>query len=296
MSKLQEKSVGYGVTIVFLAVIGLTFGNLIVKTTGYTVAVVAGTVYEKKAHEFHRVKELKLYRDERQIFRELETGKVEVAVTDRLVGLSVIANEGYHDLKSAGNILDRQAIGVAFNRKDKALRQAVNQGLKEIIANGVYAKISHKYFGCDILKEGENYPVYPNEPPVADDSWNRVKQMGGIVFAMINDYPPFAYFNDQGEFTGFDVEIARAVCSRLGLRYIPLVIEWDQTFEGLKVNNYDGVWGSWLMKDKPKQVDYSNPCYLTGTQLFVREGSSVTGPETFKRTLKAPLSFPLHFE
>jgi ABC-type amino acid transport substrate-binding protein len=292
----RKKSVGYGATIFFIVVIWLGVGSLIVKTTSYTVAVVAGTTYEEKAHEFNRAKIFDHYQDERQIFHELATGQVEVAITDRLTGLSLIRDSGYRNLKLAGNVLEREVGVVAFNREDKTLRQAVNRGLKEIIDSGVYAGISTKYFGCDILKGVEYNPTYPDEPPATDDSWSRVKQAGRIVFTMNSDFPPFAYFNDQSEFTGFDVEVAQAVCERLGLRYTPVIIEWDQTFEGLKVKNYDGVWGCLLMKDKPVQVDYSNPYYLTGAQLFVRKGSPITGLETLEGNLRVPLSFPLNFK
>jgi ABC-type amino acid transport substrate-binding protein len=296
MPKKLMKSIGYGMAIFIIAVAWLAFGNEIVKITGFTVGVVAGTTYEEKAQQFNRVKKVKLYHDELQILRELETGTVEVGIMDRLVGLSKISNNGYHNLKPAGGILNRKTIGVAFHQEDKALRRAFNRGLQEIIANGVYAKISRKYFGCNILKGVDYHPVYPNEPPAADGSWNRVKQAGRIVFSMISDYPPFAYFNEQGEFTGFDVEVARAVCNQLGLGYVPVIIEWDQAFAGLKTKNYDGAWGSLLMKDEPEQVDYSNPCYLTGMQLFVRKDSPVTGPEILEGTWKAPLSFPLDFK
>jgi ABC-type amino acid transport substrate-binding protein len=294
MPKKPIKVIGYGVTIFIASVLWLAFGNQVVKNTSFTVGVMAGTTYEKKAHQLSWVKEIKLYQDELQILKELETGRVDMTITDRLVGLNMISSNGYRNLKPTGNILDREIIVVAFNREDKTLRRAFNRGLREIIDNGVYAKISHKYFGCDILKGVEYDPIYPDEPPATDGSWNRVKQAGHIAFSMNSDYPPFTYFNDRGEFTGFDVEVARAVCNRLGLQYIPVVIEWDQAFEGLKVRNYDGAWGSLLMRDKPEQVDYSNPCYLTGAQLFVRKDSPVTGPEKLGDILKAPLSFP-HF-
>lgn len=295
MPKRLLKFIGYGMAIIIIAVFWLVFGNVILKTTGFTVGVVAGTTYEKKAQQWNHVRAVKLYQNEFQILRELETGTVEVAITDRLMGLNLIANNGYRNLKTAGKIFDRETIVVAFNREDKALRQVFNRGLKEIIDNGVYTKISHKYFGCDILKGMEYDPTYPDEPPATDGSWNRVKQMGRIVFSMIGEYPPFTYFNEQSELTGFDVELARAVCERLELQFVPVIIELDQSFEGLKMKNYDGVWGSLLSKDKPGQVEFSNPCYLTGGQLFVRKDSLVTGPEKLEGTFKVPVSFPLRF-
>jgi ABC-type amino acid transport substrate-binding protein len=296
MLKKLIKMIGYVAVILMISVIWLAFGNIVLKTNDFTVGVVGSTTYAKKAGQWNRVKKVVLYHDERQIFKELEAGNLEAGVTDHLVGLYVIAKNGYHHLKPAGRILDLETIVTAFHREDKALRQAFNQGLNEIIDNGIYAKISHKYFGTNILEGVEYHPTYPDELPATDNSWNRVKREGRIVFTMIGNYPPFVYFNENSQLAGFDVDLARAVCERMGLQFVPVTIEWDQAQQGLKGKNYDGTWGSLLPADKSGLVEYSNPCYLTGVQLFVREGSPVTGPEILVDSFKVPILFPLQIK
>jgi ABC-type amino acid transport substrate-binding protein len=250
------------------------------KAKGYTIAAVTGTTFEKKAREFKNVKEVKLYEDDNQTLRELGAGRVDAVITDRLVGLIGIKEGGYDNLQIKGDLLYRETIAVAFNLQDRTLRQEVNRALQEVIEDGTYATISRKYFDRDILEGLERGTTHPDEPPGTDDSWKRVKRAGKIRFAMSGGYPPFNYYNDQNELTGFDVEIGQAVCSRLGVEYVPITTAWDGIVEGLRAKRYEGIWGSMaITPERLKVVDFSDPYYLSGAQLIVPEGSAIGGPE-----------------
>ncbi len=265
---------------VLLAIIlFLAFEKFIVKITGHTIAVVADSVFEKQACRFKNIKEVKLFIDDQQVIHELESGNVDLAVVDRLVGLNIIKNAGYDNLRLAGDLLNRDLIGAVFRATDKSLRQTINRALKEIIDKGVYAEISIKYFGRDIF-DGIEYITYPNEPPATDNSWARIKAAGRITFA-ISSGPPFSYYNEQYQLAGFDVEIARAVCDCLGIKFVPITIERDEILEGLGANYYDGIWDSRMVigSQKPKDVQISNPYCITGAQLFARGDIRINGPE-----------------
>ncbi len=250
------------------------------KDSGYSVAVVTGTTFEKKAREFENVNEVKLYEDDNQTLSELANDRVDAVITDRLVGIIGIKEGGYDDLKLAGDLLYRETIAVAFNKKDNALRQAVNRGLAKIIDNGTYAEISEKYFGRDILEGLERGITHPDESEATDGSFERVKKAGKIRCAMSGGYPPFNYYNDNNQLTGFDVDIAKAVCEELGVKYEPVTTAWDGIIEGLRAKRYDGVWGSMAITDERlKIVDFSDPYYLSGAQLVVKEDSGINGPE-----------------
>ena len=51
--------------------------------------------------------------------------------------------------------------------------------------------------------------------------------------ALTGKYPPFSYYDDQGELVGFDVEVSREVARRLGRDLELLAIEWDGILTGL---------------------------------------------------------------
>lgn len=264
-----------------LAAVVLGLAGLRARRSGsYVLAVVTGTTFEAKAREFAKVKDVKLYEDDNQTLSELSTGRVDGVITDRLVSLIGIKQGGYSNLRLAGDLLYQETIGVAFSQEDGALRQAINRGLSEIIADGTYARISAKYFGRDILEGIDRLPTFEDEAPATDGSWERVKREGRAVFAMSGGYPPFNYYDEENQLTGFDVEIGRAVCERLGIQYEPTTAAWDGIIEGLRAKRYDGVWGSMAITDERLRiVSFSDPYYVSGAQLVVRDDSPIQSPE-----------------
>lgn len=273
-----------GVGVVALVVITmLMFGVGRKASDTYSVAVVTGTTFEAKAWEFDRVSDVMLYEDDNQTLSELSNGRVDAVITDRLVGLIGIKKGGFSNLRLAGELLYEELCAVAFHPEDDALRQAINRGLNEIIEDGTYARISEKYFDRDILEGLDRPETVPNEATANDGSWDRVKKKGSITFAMSGGYPPFNYYNEDNVLTGFDVEIAQAVCEKLGVKYEPVTTAWDGIIEGVRAKRYDGVWGSMAITDQRLEiVDFSDPYYISGAQLIVRDSSKIQGPESLE--------------
>lgn len=277
---------------VVIILIGIWFslGKQYTHISGYTIAVVADTTFEETAHKFKNVKEVVPFEDEDQILYELANSRVDAVITDRLSGLAGIKEGGYNNIKMMGDLLYEEIIAVAFNREDKALRQTINKALTEIIDDGTYVKISQKYFGCNILEGMKRDITYPNEPTATDSSWERIKLTGEIYFAMSGGYPPFNYYDEQNELTGFDVEIAKTVCDRLGIKFVPVTTDWDGIIDGLLNKQYNGIWGSMKITDERlKLMDFSDPYYLSGAQLFVRKDSPIIGTKNLETILLRPL-------
>ncbi|HPE29494.1 MAG TPA: transporter substrate-binding domain-containing protein [Candidatus Mcinerneyibacteriales bacterium] len=279
---MRQKGLWIALLIIALVVVAF-FVTTEKNEGGYTVAVVTGTTFEKEARQFPGVSQVKLYEDDNQTLTELANGRVDAVITDRLVALTGIKKGGYENLKLAGDLLYYETIAVALGKGNDALRQAINTALKEIIADGTYEKISRKYFDADILQGVERTITSPGEPGAADDSWEKAKKRGVLSFAMSGGYPPFNYYNEKNELTGFDVEIAQAVCDRLGVRYEPVTTAWDGIIEGLRAGRYDGVWGSMaITEERQKIVDFTDPYYVSGAQLVVRKDSPITGAESLR--------------
>lgn len=250
---------------------------------GVNIGVVTGTTFEEQARKLTKVKEVKLYKDDTLTLWELSNGRIDGVITDRMVGTIGIRDGGYKNLKLAGDLLYKETIAVAINQKDDALRQAINNVLNEIISDGTYEKISKKYFDINILDGVDYKPTIPNEKPATDDSLDRVKKAGKIKFAMSGGYPPFNYFNDKEELTGFDVDIGKEVAKRLGVSYEPITTDWSGILEGLRSKRYDGIFGSMaISKDRSEVVDFTDPYYYSGAQLIVRNDSKINSPDDLK--------------
>lgn len=102
---------------------------------------------------------------------------------------------------------------------------------------------------------------------------NLVKE-GSLSFAMSGLYPPLNFKKD-GKLTGFDVEIGTEIAKRIGLEANPVTNPWETIIQGLKANKYDAIIGSMTAtEERDKQVDFTNPYYLSGAQIFIAEGNT----------------------
>ena len=104
----------------------------------------------------------------------------------------------------------------------------------------------------------------------------KVKEKGEIKMAMSGQYPPFNFVNDKNQLTGFDVEIGQAVAKRMGIKAVPLSTAWDGIIAGLLANKYELICGSMaITPERLKSIDFSDPYYRSGAQLFVKKDSAV---------------------
>ncbi|THB73221.1 MAG: amino acid ABC transporter substrate-binding protein [Desulfobulbaceae bacterium] len=103
-----------------------------------------------------------------------------------------------------------------------------------------------------------------------------VTKKGEIRMAMSGQYPPFNFVNDKNELTGFDVEIGKEVAKRIGVEGTPLSTAWDGIIAGLLANKYELICGSMaITEERLKSIDFTDPYYRSGAQLFVKKGSSI---------------------
>ena len=108
---------------------------------------------------------------------------------------------------------------------------------------------------------------------------NDAKEDDQFTFVMGIDpeYPPFSYLGDDGEYTGFDVEICKAACELLGWNFEVFGVNWDQKLIQLDAGECDCVWSGMTILDSMKEAGYviSAP-YFDNTQvIMVKEGSDI---------------------
>ena len=91
---------------------------------------------------------------------------------------------------------------------------------------------------------------------------------GTLIVGFDQDFPPMGFIGDDGEFTGFDLELAQEVAKRLGLEYKPQPIAWDAKDMELEAGNIDCIWNGFTMTGR--EDDYAwTEAYMANTQVFV---------------------------
>ena len=99
-----------------------------------------------------------------------------------------------------------------------------------------------------------------------------------FVHGIDPEYPPFSYLGDDGEYTGFDVEIAKAACEIAGLDYEVYGVDWDNKLIQLDAHECDVIWSGMTILDSMKEAGYviSAPYYDNTQVLVVKKDSGIT--------------------
>ena len=82
------------------------------------------------------------------------------------------------------------------------------------------------------------------------------------------DFPPMGFVGDDGEYTGFDLELAQEVAKRLGLEYKAQPIAWDSKDMELESGNIDCIWNGFTMTGREDDYTWTEP-YMANQQVFV---------------------------
>ncbi len=100
-----------------------------------------------------------------------------------------------------------------------------------------------------------------------------------LRLTMTGAYRPFSSPDDSGTLVGFDVDIAREVARRLGREPEIIQVRWDGLPAHLQSGNSDLICGSMaITPPRLERMHFSLPYYVSGAQLFVRQGlDSVEG-------------------
>ena len=94
------------------------------------------------------------------------------------------------------------------------------------------------------------------------------------------DFPPYSYIGDDGETTGFDVELAQAVCELNGWNYEGVAINWDAKDAELESGSIDCIWSGFTKSpDREPKFAWSEPYSVNTIKMMVLEGSDIKSME-----------------
>ncbi len=90
-------------------------------------------------------------------------------------------------------------------------------------------------------------------------------------------FPPYEFYGDDGEATGIDIEIAKAIGAKLGYDIEVVDIEFAQCIPGVQSGKYDFSAAGMTVTDERKEMVQFTDTYATGIQvIIVPEDSAYT--------------------
>ncbi len=89
-------------------------------------------------------------------------------------------------------------------------------------------------------------------------------------------YPPYGFVGDDGEFTGFDLDLAAEVCDRNGWELKLEPVDWDAKDTLLNSGAITCIWNGFTMEGREDDYAFSEPYMLNGQVIVVRADSGIT--------------------
>ena len=109
--------------------------------------------------------------------------------------------------------------------------------------------------------------------PRPDWSWLVV-----LRFVTEADYPPFNYRDEDGTLTGFNVDLARALCRELDINCEVNAVDWSKLVSSLKDDEGDAAIASLAISPSTiEQVDFTDSYYATPAKFATRNTTKIEG-------------------
>jgi polar amino acid transport system substrate-binding protein len=116
--------------------------------------------------------------------------------------------------------------------------------------------------------------------PKPDWSWLVV-----LRFVTETDYPPFNYYDEDGTLTGFNIDLARAICAELEVTCEVNPADWDSLVRSVQAEQADAIMASLAITPKTiEQVDFTDGYYATPAKFVTQTSSEIAEvtPETLE--------------
>ena len=96
---------------------------------------------------------------------------------------------------------------------------------------------------------------------------------GQFVVGFDAEFPPMGFMED-GEYKGFDLDLAAEVADRLGLEFVAQPIAWDSKDQELKSGNISCIWNGFTITDERKDAYEWTAAYMKNQQVVVVKNDS----------------------
>ncbi len=97
---------------------------------------------------------------------------------------------------------------------------------------------------------------------------------GKIRIGVEANYPPFSQMSPDGKFSGFDIDIANAICAEMKAECTLVAQEWDGMMPALNARKFDMIVASMsITEERKKNADFSDSYYDIPSTFIAKTGS-----------------------
>lgn len=95
-----------------------------------------------------------------------------------------------------------------------------------------------------------------------------------FILGLDDSFPPMGFRNEQNEIVGYDIDLAREVCKRLGFELVLRPIDWNAKELEIASGNIDCIWNGFTMTPERQEALTFTPAYLRNAQVIVVRAAS----------------------
>lgn len=96
-----------------------------------------------------------------------------------------------------------------------------------------------------------------------------------FIVGFDQEYPPYGFVGDDGEYTGFDLELAAEVCARNDWEFQAEPIDWDAKDTLINSDAITCIWNGFTMEGREDSYTFSDPYMLNGQVVVVKKDSGI---------------------
>ena len=199
---------------------------------------------------------------------EVDAGTSDAAIIDSLMaGAMVGEGTSYPDLVVTDQKLTEELYGAGC-RKGSDLAAYINDVMSEAYADGTMQELAKTYGVQEALVE---QPAASGSTPAADGDVAYIQGKGTLVVG-ITDFAPMDYKDANGEWIGFDADMAKIVAEKLGVEIQFIEIDWDNKVFELDGKAIDVVWNGMTLTDAMLEAMECTNAYCNNAQVVVTKG------------------------
>lgn len=182
-------------------------------------------------------------------------GDIDCIIIDEQPAQTIVRE--HNELMLLPDKLNTEEYAICVSKETPTLTASINEALKQLKADGTLDFIISSYTG----KELKTPPFY--QSPAGTN-----RSAGTLVMATNVDFEPYEYYMDD-QIVGIDVEIAQAICDRLGYELEIEDMEFDAILNTVQSGRADiGVATLTITEERLQSIDFTDS-YASSSQVII---------------------------
>ena len=208
-------------------------------------------------------KELQQVADYNSAFMNLESGVADAVCLDYGVANYQLENRGDEFVILEERVSTEQ-YGIGFKLGNTELRDEIQSTLDKMLKDGSFAEIAEEWGLTDSVCLGEEGTDYAYS---LSTSGNKT-EYDTLIVGFDAEFPPYGYKDENGEYVGFDLDLAAKVCEINGWELVKQPIDWNSKDMELNSGMIDCIWNGFTINGRETEYTWSK-AYVDNSQVVI---------------------------